>query len=91
MDVELGNNESYGEVVSPMAPLAADSPKDFQKDTRKVMMMSTTDRESLSGRKSNSIRPTIAIKKTPWEKLAKRFCSFCMAIFLFCGGIVSIL
>jgi hypothetical protein len=88
-DIELAQDSpttsTEGEVANPMVG-GRMSPKSTAKG--KVMMMSTTDRESISNRGSSS-RSLIQHKKPTWDKTCKTFGSLCMAVFLFAGGIVS--
>jgi hypothetical protein len=93
-DIELAQDSPTasrddGEVISPLAGGRMSPNRPAAKHEAKVMMMSTTDRESLSSR-GNSMRTPIIRKKQSWEKTCKTYGSLCMAIFLFAGGLVSI-
>ena len=90
IELALDSPSSSGEgseVISPMVAGRSSPTARPQKQQSKILMMSTTDRESLSNR-SSSTRAPIAHKKPSWEKTCRTYGSMCMAIFLFAGGIV---
>jgi hypothetical protein len=81
-DEEIYNPFAHGRQSPPKPTLG-------KKEPSKILMMSTTDRESLSTR-GVSFREPIARKKPSMEKTLKTYCSLCMAVFLFAGGLVGL-
>jgi hypothetical protein len=80
--------DTYNPFAHKHGPPSPPRPTQGKKESSKILMMSTTDRESLSTR-GVSFREPIARKKPSMEKTLKTYCSLCMAVFLFAGGLVS--